>query len=407
MQPTSLGGLQPSAVSSGLTQFATDAGSVTPVAFALPNNFPVTLEEAQIAQVQQKLAAFNFASMKQQAIVTLEAEPTLALNRVLDAYLARINKAENPQIFKLFDSLDDAIARENLGQLADNILNAKPGFKDRLIGLFSKKALRTAMDRVYEDLSRMAKLKSRDLSEVVNSMERQIRSEMTKLNAEMLQMDGLKAEYRKSFVDFAVGTAFLHNALLKAQSEAPALLAAAGQDVTRQQEIQDKLQSLESVALARETMMTRLPAEQLVIRQLQSAGVSTLQEIDTTLGDRLASIRMTLITIHGSQLVQNVQRLSQSGANLDNNLQAVRAKVMQGVVTTAATAPGTNRADQARNLRQVVTDTQTLLDIVKQAREKNQANFEEARTTLASVRADLLTLGQEINPAATVAQQTY
>ncbi|GAB7545462.1 coiled-coil domain-containing protein [Cupriavidus sp. CuC1] len=374
---------------------------------ALPMSFPVMLEPAQLTNIESRLAAFNFAAMPQAQIVTLGAEPTLNLNRVLDGFLARINKADNPQLFKLVDALNDAVAKEKLGELADAILNAKPGIKDRIIGLFSKKAMQRAMDKVYEDLARIAKLKSKTLSDEVNGMENKLRIEMNKLTDELQGMDGQKAEYRKSFVAFAEETAFLHNALKKARAEAPALLAAAGQDISRQQEIHDKLQSLESVALAREAMMTKLPAEQLVIRQLQNAGVSTLQELIVTMGDRFASIRMTLLTIHGAQLVQNVQRLGQSGANLDKNLQEVRSRLMQNVVATAATAPGSNRLDQANNLKRVVADTQALQSIVQAARAANQAKFEEARNTMSQVRQDLLNLGSQLNPAAAVAPQSF
>ena len=374
---------------------------------ALPMNFPVMLEPAQLADIENRVAAFHFAAMPQAQVAALGAEPTLNLNRVLDGFLARINKADNPQLFKLVDALNDAVAKEKLGELADAILNAKPGIKDRIIGLFSKKAMQRAMDKVYEDLARIAKLKSKTLSDEVNGMENKLRIEMNKLNDDLQVMDAQKAEYRKSFVAFAQETAFLHNALKKAQTEAPALLAAAGQDISLQQEIQDKLQALESVALAREAMMTKLPAEQLVIRQLQNAGVSTLQELIVTMGDRFASIRMTLLTIHGAQMVQNVQRLGQSGANLDKNLQEVRSRLMQNVVATAATAPGNNRLDQANNLKRVVADTQALQSIVQAARATNQAKFEEARSTMSQVRQELLNLGRQLNPAATVAPQTF
>ncbi|QGZ65442.1 hypothetical protein [Paraburkholderia acidisoli] len=394
MQPTSFG-----AVAAPVAP----AESTRDDALVLPANFPLTLQPGQIASLRQRIAAFDIASTPQEQIALLGAEPTLALNRVLDSLLARINRAENPQIFKLIPALDEAVAKERLGELADNILNAKPGLMDRLVGLFNKKALRRALDRVYEDLERAARLKSRTLSDVVTDMERKLGAEMATLNEELRELDALKTEYRTRFVSFAEETAFLNSALAKAQREAPAQRAAAGADIARCNEIDDKLQALASVALARETMMTRLPSEQIVIRQVQNAGVSTLQEVITTMGDRFASIRMTLLTIHGSQMVQNVQRLAQSGAHLDRNLQEVRARLMAGVVETAAHAPGNNRLEQAQSLQRVVADTQALQAIVDNARTANRAKFEEARTTLAGVRQDLLELGQKLNPAATVA----
>ncbi|MFC7633374.1 hypothetical protein ACFQVB_38120 [Paraburkholderia humisilvae] len=373
----------------------------------LPANFPVQLQPEQIAKIRQRVGSFDFAQIRQEQIATLGAEPTLALNRILDAYLTRINRAESPQIFKLIPALDEAVAKERLGELADSILNAKPSVIDRLRGMLSKRSRVRVLNRVYEDLSRDAKKKSKTLSDVVEGMEGKLTLELKNLGAELLELESMKNEYRGIFVAFAEETVFLQNVLKKAKAEAPALLAAAGPDLARQQEIQDKLQSLESVAVARETMMTRMPAEQIVIRQVQNAAISTVQEVVTTMGDRFASIRMTLITINGTQMIQNVQRLAESGANLDNNLQEVRAHLMQGVVTNAAQAPGNNRVEQANSLKRVVADTQALQTIVENARVSNQAKFEEARNTLAGVRQDLLALGMKVNPAAPLVPQSY
>ncbi|CAB3754050.1 hypothetical protein [Paraburkholderia humisilvae] len=405
MQPTSFGVTSSPYLS--LSPTLTPAAIDVVQGLTLPANFPVQLQPEQIAKIRQRVGSFDFAQIRQEQIATLGAEPTLALNRILDAYLTRINRAESPQIFKLIPALDEAVAKERLGELADSILNAKPSVIDRLRGMLSKRSRVRVLNRVYEDLSRDAKKKSKTLSDVVEGMEGKLTLELKNLGAELLELESMKNEYRGIFVAFAEETVFLQNVLKKAKAEAPALLAAAGPDLARQQEIQDKLQSLESVAVARETMMTRMPAEQIVIRQVQNAAISTVQEVVTTMGDRFASIRMTLITINGTQMIQNVQRLAESGANLDNNLQEVRAHLMQGVVTNAAQAPGNNRVEQANSLKRVVADTQALQTIVENARVSNQAKFEEARNTLAGVRQDLLALGMKVNPAAPLVPQSY
>lgn len=401
LTPTTLGGLGVGIGSSALPVAAVST------ALALPQNFPVNLEPQQAQALQARVEKFDFAAIPAQQIASLGQEPTVALNRVLDGFLDRVNKAENPQIFKLVDTLAEEVAKERIGELAEQILSAKPGLMDRFLGFFSKKALQRGLDKAYEEMGRVARVKSKSLSDVVEAMEKKLQLEMNKLNEELRVMDTLKGEYRKAFVSFAEEVAFLHNALAKAQAQMPALLAAADKDVIRQQELQDKLQNLESVALSREAMMTRMPAEQLIIRQLQNAGVSTLQELSVTMGDRFASIRMTLLGIHGANLVRGVQRLGQANANLDNQLQEARAKLMGTVVATAANAPGDNRLQQANNLKRVVADTQALQNIVETARDTNKAKFEEARNTMAEVRQDLLALGIQINPGATVAAQTY
>ena len=116
---------------------------------------------------------------------------------------------------------------------------------------------------------------------------------------------------------------------------------------------------------------------------------------------------MTLLTIHGARMVQDLQRLGQQGADLDRNLNQVRSMLMKDVVETAATAPGDNRLQQAQQLQSVVADTQNLVALVDAARDTNQRKFEEARTLMAQARQDMLTLGKGLNPAATVAPQTY
>ncbi|KVP75388.1 hypothetical protein [Burkholderia ubonensis] len=408
LNPTTLGSLGLGAgLQAGNLPVAAPAAPAMPAGLVLPQNFPMNLDAQQFAVIQARVDQFDFASLPAQQIALLGQEPTIHLNRVLDGFLERVNKAENPQLFKLVDTLSDEIAKEKIGDLAEEILSAKPSLKYRILGFFSKKKLQEGLDLVYEELGRSARLKSKTLSDVVQKMERTLVTEMNKLIQELGNMDVVKAEYRNAFVMFAIEVAFLTNALAKAQAQAPALLAAADKDVMLQQEIQDKLQALESVALSREAMMTRLPAEQLITRQLQSAGVQTLQELSVTMGDRFASIRATLLGLHGANLVRNVQRLGQSNANLDNQLQEARAKLMGTVVTTAAHAAGNNRVDQANNLKRVVTDTANLQDIVEKSREANRVKFDEARNTMANVRQDLLALGQKINPGATVAAQTY
>jgi hypothetical protein len=394
MTPTTLG--QGTGLSTGTLP-------VAPTGLVLPQNFPLNLEPQQLSVIQGRVEKFDLASVPAQHIALMGQEPTNNLNRVLDGFLDRVNKNENPQLFKLVDTLSEEIAKEKIGELAEQILSAQPSLKDRILGMFSKKALQRGLDRAYEELGRVARNKSKTLSDVVVGMERKLQVEMAKLTEELRNMDALKGEYRKAFFAFGEEVAFLTNALAKAQAQAPALLAAADKDVMAQQEIHDKLQALESVALSREAMLTRMPAEALIIRQLQNAGVSTLQELTVTMGDRFASIRMTLLGIHGANLVRNVQRLGQANAALDNQLQEARAKLMGAVVTTAANAPGNNRLEQANNLKKVVADTQVLQGIVEAARDANRAKFAEARATMSQARQDLLALGQQIPPAASYA----
>lgn len=407
MQPTQFGTsnpvFTPTAMGVNAGAVAT-VGAAAPLAntttISLPDNFPVNLPQEKMAVVLERVEKFDFATLPTQQIVLLGQEPTNYLNQALSSLLDRVTKQDNPQVFKLVDTLSDEIAKERIGELAEQILSAKPSLMHRILGMFSKKALQKGLDQAYEELGRTARNKSKSLSDVIQGMERNLQTEMKKLTEELRSMEALKEQYRDAFTLFAEEVLFLHNALAKAQSQVPAMLAAADKDVVLQQDIQDKLQALESVALSREAMMTRLPGEQMIIRQLQNAGVSTLQELSITMGDRFASIRMTLVGIHGANMVRNVQRLGQANANLDNQLQEARAKLMQTVVTTAAQAPGNNRLEQANNLKRVVADTQNLQNIVDAARASNKEKFNEARTIMAKAREDMLVLGSVIQPGA-------
>ena len=411
MQPTSIGALSSRVSTLGPTLGSTnlvpqpDANALVPLELTLPVNFPMTLTAEHVAELRQRLEKFDFAGLGTAQIVTLSDGPTKTLQNTLNGFLDRIARAENPQIFHLLDKFNETVENEKLEQLADEIFNAKPGVWDQVIGFFSKKKLQQAMDRIQEDLARTAKLRSKSLREKLDEMAANLTAQTTALTVEVTTMDALVEEYRKAFVAFALEVAFLHNALAKAKATAPALLAAPGMDLIGRQNIEDKLQALESVALAREGSMTKLPAEQLVIRDLQNAGVSTLQELATTAGERFLSISETLLAIHSAQQIQAVQRLGQSGANLDRNLAQVRAKLAREVVTAASNAPGDNRLAQANQLKSIVAETQSLQQLKDAARTKNAAKFKEASATMSQVRLVLLELGRQSNPAASVADK--
>lgn len=374
---------------------------------SLPQNFPLALSPQQQDSLLARVDAFKFSEISQHDIASLGLEPELALNRTLDGFLSRIDKSTSPQLFTLVAALNQQVQDENLPELANRILNAQPSLLARLLGLFHPKSLRQAANRAYEEAVRIASGRSKALSELIGGMETKLRIEMTRLNEELRHLDTVKAEYRKSFVAFAEDAVFLNGALAKARTEVAALEPELAGDTQRRNDLRDKLQSLESRALAVEGTLTKLPADQLVIRQLQNAGVATLQELATTMASRFASIKMTLLTIHGARMVQDLQRLGQQGADLDRNLNQVRSMLMKDVVETAATAPGDNRLQQAQQLQSVVADTQNLVALVDAARDTNQRKFEEARTLMAQARQDMLTLGKGLNPAATVAPQTY
>jgi len=372
------------------------------VASALPSHFPVALNPEQQQQVQQNLSEVDFLTMPTREVVTLGADIETALHRTLDGFLARIDQGSDPKIFKLIASLKDAVDKEDLPALARKITHPEPSLLSRIGGLFSKAAAAKALAAVWEETRRLAQGKTKTLVDVVQKMDVELRQEQQKLDGEIRALEQLKDAYRGRYSDFAVVVAFLSVFLVRsrelvAQAEHDAQ-PGNPQDSVRISELKDKLQALESRALALEGTLSRLPADQLVIRQLQNAAIATLQETTTTASSRFASIKMTLLTLHGALVTQSVQQLADHGAALDQNLAGVRSVLMKDVVTKAANAPGDNRLAQAQQLQAIVADTAQLVGVVEQARADNQQKFAQAREMFAQARQDMLAVGQQLRP---------
>lgn len=370
---------------------------------ALPQQFPLALSDAQKSQIAKEAEGFSLRAIQLADIPRLGNEVEASLHRVLGQFLDRVEKAEQPRIFKLVAALGEAVEAEKLGELADRILNAKPSFMEKLVGLFNKKSLTQAMSRAFEEVRLLASGKSKRLSDLITGMEQDLRQEQSRLSTEIQVLEQIKQHYQEKFVEFGMAVALMHTLLARGRNEvAQAELDAV--DVQQASDLRDRLQALESRTLALEGVLTRLPSDQLVIRQLQNAGISTLQETTTTAAARFASIKMTLLTLHGALVTQGVQRLAQQGADLDQNLLAVRSKLMKEVVGNAATAPGDNRLAQARQLQSIVADSRSMVELVEQARTKNQQAFEQAREIFVQMRGEMLSLGVAIRPDQVVTQ---
>lgn len=399
IHPTSLNATAPAVPGDGTQRVPVLTPMASP-AFELvvPQNFPTELTAEQTQQLLQTVAIFDLEKVPAMSIATMGSESEKELNKVLDGFLARIDKQNAPGMFKLVEGLSDAIEAEKLEEVAENLLNAKPTVWERIIGALSAKKMKAAANRAYEEAARIASGKSKKLSDLLNSMEAKLNAEMASVTEELRVQEQLKEQYQLSFRHFAEDTVLLSSFVAKAQAHVAARAVELANRPQELAELQDKLQALESRALAVERLMSKLPADQLVVRQLQNAGVASLQEIGSTIGARFASIKMTLLTLHGARMVQDLQRLGQEGANLDANLARVRNSLMKDVVTTAANAPGNNRLADAQQLKAIVANSKELVTIVEAARLNNQAKFEQTRLMLADARKDMLTVGQVVQP---------
>jgi hypothetical protein len=367
------------------------------VDLALPADFPLTLSADQVQQIRSQLASSSLAAISQMDIAKIGSEAEAELHRTLGSFLDRIEKGEQPRIFTLVKRLSEAVDEQQLPALADEILNAKPTLWERIVGAFSRKSLSRALQRAYEEIRLRAAGKTRTLNDLMKGMERELEQEQRRLEGELRAQEELKESYRQHFVNFAVVVAFMTSWLDKARTEVQQAIAA-GADTATQRALADKLQALESRTIALENTLTRLPSDQLTIRMLENAGLATLQETTTTASGRFASIKMTLLTIHGALVTQGVQRLAEQGAALDANLLAVRSTLMKDVVGKAANAPGDNRLAEANGLKKIVAETRELVQIVDNAAQANRQKFDAARAITQDARKELAALGATIRP---------
>lgn len=374
--------------------------STAPVASAAVGALSPTPQ--QQLEVQQRLAQTDFRALSLQDIATLGSEAERSLHQTLDSFLAHIDRFENARLFNLFDALREDVDREDLPALADRILNSPPSLWQRVLGIFNKKALVRAAASAWEETRRIAAGKTRSLTDKVHKLEGELAGEQARLSQEIQRLEQVKDAYRSRFEEFVAASAFLKALAERAQQQLAGMEASADRSDARQQfaleEARHKVQALQSRALAVESTLTRLPTDQLVIRQLQNAGLATWQETTTTANARFASIKMTLLTLHGTLMTQGVQKLAEHGRSLDENLAAVRGQLLRDVVTTSANMPGDNRLAQAQQLQQIVAESRALQDIVQQARSANAAKFEQARQLLAQAQGEIVSLGREIRP---------
>lgn len=374
-------------------------------ASAATNSPILRLTPEQGQQLAQQRQAISLDSLSLQEIARLGHEVETGLQQTLDRFLAQIDRFDNTKLFNLFDALRKGVDQEDLPALADRILNGPTSLWHRVLGTLSKPALQRALGQAWDETRRLASGKTRTLSDKVRQLETELAQEQQRLMQEIQTLEQLKLAYRSQFEAFVLAAALLQSLVTEAQQQLQA--AEQAQSVTDSvdpqhlfmlEERRHKLQALQSRALAVEGTLSRLPSDQLVIRQLQNAGMATWQETNTTASARFASIKMTLLTLHGALMTQGVQRLADQGRALDDQLNTVRSQLMRDVVSTSAHLPGHNRLAQAQQLRAIVSESQALQTIVLQARQANSNKFAEARQLLTQAQHDMLALGQQLRP---------
>ena len=357
----------------------------------------VVLRPDQIPQAKASLGELDFAQMPPGDVVKLGFEAEQALQRTLDGFLSRLDKNTASALFTLFGKLEEGVEDAKLPEILDKLQSAeKPGFFASLMGRVRGRRPEEVAQEFLAEIGDLISGRTKTLADQMTRLEGELNGQMQKLTGELQSLDSLKKSYSAHFSEFTVAAGVARALLENARSYVAAEEANANtaDPVAQSQllELKNKLQLLESRALALEGTYTRLPADQMVIQQIEQAGVATLQETATTAASRFASIKMTLLSIQGAFAVKSVQQLAGRQAQLDRQLTELRGRALKDVAVTAATAPGDNRLQQATQIEQIIKTTAEIHDLVAAAKKTTNEKFEQARQKLSSARQELATL---------------
>lgn len=364
---------------------------------------PLALSEEQRRIVAQKLQELDFNTMSQLDISRIGSEANTALAKVLDAFLERIDKADDPRLLVLFNKLQQDVDEAKLDELADRILDGKLSFGERVKSFLSKEAAQKVAEKAREELTTLVKTSVGTLKGKMDQSAAELNKKMATLQDDMNSLESLKQAYRERLGDFTVASACAYafaelarGTVAQAEEEFERTVNPGPGQLEQIDTLRNKLQTAQSCAVAIEGTLTRLPADQLVISQIQQSGVMTYIETLITQTTRFNSIKMTLLTLHGALGVKNVQDLNAAGAALDANLAKVRGKLVREVVHTAANAPGDNRIVQANQIKAIVEETKNIQEIVNTARTSNKQKFATARAMFAQSRREMVELAKQI-----------
>lgn len=362
------------------------------------NTGAIVLSSEQTQEAERVLAQLDFQAMAPADIIRLGLGAEQALQSTLDGFLARLDKNTSAKLFELFERLEKGVDDARLPEILERLHEGeKPGFFNSLFSRFSGKKPEQLLREFMDEVGSLIAGRTRTLADQMQRLEGELSGEMQKLFSELQALDLLKRSYTAHFSDFTVAAgaarAFLDNARSIVASEQTTIVPGDVAGQTRLRDLEDKLRLLESRALALEGTYTRLPADQLVIQQIEQAGVTTLQETATTVASRFASIKMTLLSIHGAFAVKSVQQLSQRQARMDEQLGKIRSATLKDVAVTAAKASGDNRLAQAEQIEGIVATTKEVHAMIEAAKRETQEKFAKARQKFAEARRQLSALG--------------
>lgn len=362
-------------------------------------NRSLVLSPTQALEAEEMAAQVDFATLSPAEIAKVGLDEGRGFQDTLDDFLERLGGDRADKLYDLCEQLNSGVADAELPALYEEIVNQQKNSGWRWWvnpWNWGRGALQAARQAHQETVKRTTE-KTTQLSRLMADMESQLTHEVHNLTLGLNELDALKKSYSLHAANFAVVVSAAQLMLAKARQ----LVADKETEVAKTpdalvqadlQDLKNKLQLLESQALALEGAYSRLPADRLVIQQIQNAGLTTLQEVIITATSRFNSIKMTLLTLRGLLDVQGVQAIAQRQATMDRQLESIRRAVGQKVVLTAAVTPGNNRLEQATQIMQIVDDNRSMQEAVQKGRFDNQEKFAKARQILAEARQGMATL---------------
>ncbi|MBI2775736.1 MAG: hypothetical protein HYX57_00510 [Chloroflexi bacterium] len=376
----------------------------SPPSLPLLDTGAIVLAPAQVLEAEKAVATFDFEAMRAGDVIKIGLDAETSLQRTLDGFLARLDKQTAATVFDLFGRLEKGVDDAQLPAVLEQIQRAEePGLLARIVGRLRGKNRDQLARELFVEIGDLVAGRTRSLADEMTRLEGQLETEMQKLFTELNALEALKESYGQHFTEFTLAAGVARAFTTKARAYVAAEEAKVDPaDVVAQARIldlKDRLRLLDSRAIALEGTYTRLPADRLVIQQVEQAGVATLQETATTVASRFASIKMTLLSINGAFAVKSVQQVADRQAQLDRQLADIRGRVLKEVAVAAAQAPGDNRLAQAQQIEQIIATTKEIHALVETARQTTDVKFEQARQKLAAARQELASLSRT-QPAA-------
>lgn len=359
-------------------------------------NLSLHLNATQQQEANRLASEIDIHELSAADIIQIGYDAEQSLQNTLDGFLARLDSGSAAQVFQLFSKLEKGVKDAELPEMLRKIQNSQPGLMARIWGFIRGKSPKQVAQETYGQIKDVLSGKTQTLVHQVKQIETDLFESIQKLNVELDTMNELKLSYHDHLDRFAIVAASAEHALEEARNQLRQMNSE-NRDLTQDnpmvaaklQEMTQKAQLLESRTLSLVGTYMRLPADHMIIQQIEQAGVATLQETTITASSRFSSIKTTLLALNGAFNVKAVQLIADRQAKMDQQLQKVRSQITSEIVTKAISNPGDNRLEQAAQIEKIIADAVEIKSLINKARSINQEKFNTARARFEAARKQL------------------